>query len=285
MANINKHEVTLVLPGDINSVRTRLIGALEQLHYHILGEQPIYARRDARTTGYIWSGNVLDYPTTLLVKLKSAGERATRATVQYSVEDKMFFNRGDRQTLSREASALVALVMTEAPTKCSHCEAEVVANSRFCRQCGTPVYMESPAELEVLRLTAALSAAREDIFGGTIMLLILGLILLPVLLLAGPKVSLVISVTVGGIFGSMGLLCLLTGMHRLQRTLNTAKEVETLAAGRRSAAVTAHTVVPASITESTTSLLPEEPEISLGSPRLPDGNLTASESGLETKSL
>jgi hypothetical protein len=59
----------------------------------------------------------------------------------------------------------------------------------------------------------------------------------------------------------------------------------TLPAGRSSTAVTAHTIAPASITESTTSLLPEKPEISAGSPQFPDGNLTTSESSLETKTL
>jgi hypothetical protein len=44
MENVNKHEVILVLPGDIEYVRARLIIALEQFNYCILGEQPIHAR-------------------------------------------------------------------------------------------------------------------------------------------------------------------------------------------------------------------------------------------------
>ncbi len=271
MENINKHQVILVLHGDIAYVRARLINALEQFNYCILGEQPIHVRRDARSAGYIWSGNVLDFPTTLLVNLKSAGERATRVTLHYSIEDKMFFNGGDRQTLSREAEAIAALAMTEeSSANCLSCGAEGASKSRFCRQCGAPVSKDSPAELEVLRVTAALSAVREDIFSGVIILAIMCLILIPVLLFMGPKVALVVSLIVGGLFGSIGLTGLLFGIRRLHRTLNPKNEKEALPAGRQPEIIVARTAAlapppePASITESTTNLLSAKLENSPG---------------------
>jgi hypothetical protein len=183
-------------------------------------------------------------------------------TVHYFIEDKLLFNGGDRQTLSREAEAIGALAMTEASsTNCLNCGAECTANSRFCRQCGAPVSKESPAELEVLRVTAALSAVREDIFSGVMTLAIMCLILLPVLLFTGPKVALVVSLIVGGLFGSIGLTGLLFGMRRLHRTLNPKKEEEALPAGRQPEIIVARTaalpspLVSASITENTTTLL------------------------------
>jgi hypothetical protein len=192
-------------------------------------------------------------------------------TVHYSIEDKLLFNGGDRQTLSREAEAIAALAMTEASSaNCLSCGAVGTANSRFCRQCGAPVSKESPSELEVLRLTAALSAVLEDIFSGVMMLAIMGLILLPVLLFTGPKVALVVSLIVGGLFGSIGLMGLLFGMRRLHRTLNPSKEKEALPAGRQPAIIVARTAAlappqeSALITEGATTLLPAKMENSPG---------------------
>jgi hypothetical protein len=112
-----------------------------------------------------------------------------------------------------------------------------------------------------------------------------------VLLFAGPKTSLAVSLAVGGLFGSIGLMCLLFGMRRLYRTLNPKEEIEALPVGRQPTIIAARTpalATPptlASITESTTALLSAEPENLPGPSQPRDGDITASGGGLDTKNL
>lgn len=83
-----EHYLRKVLVGDIQSVRVRLIAALERLEYDILDDDDhvIRGRRQARGWGTSYSSaDVLDYPMTLIVKLKEQGDHATRATFDYVV--------------------------------------------------------------------------------------------------------------------------------------------------------------------------------------------------------
>ena len=42
---VSDHDLTLAIPGDVATVRARLVEAIQQLGYKVMGEQPIYAKR------------------------------------------------------------------------------------------------------------------------------------------------------------------------------------------------------------------------------------------------
>ena len=42
---ISDHDLTLAIPGDVGSVRARLVNAIQTLGYKVLGDQPLYAKR------------------------------------------------------------------------------------------------------------------------------------------------------------------------------------------------------------------------------------------------
>jgi hypothetical protein len=42
---VSDNDVTLAIPGEIGSVRARLLEAIQKVGYKVLGEQPIYAKR------------------------------------------------------------------------------------------------------------------------------------------------------------------------------------------------------------------------------------------------
>ena len=122
---VSDHDVTLAIPGDVASVRNRLIEAVQQVGFRIIGEQPIYAKR-SRECAARWdcSLNALDYPTTLTIALKQTNDVSVLATFNYEVKSYMHMTKGDRQTLAREAEAIAALT------------SERLAISS-CRCCGT----------------------------------------------------------------------------------------------------------------------------------------------------
>src|SRR5688572_26474709 len=97
---LSDHDLTLAIPGHIESVRPRLINAIKTLGYKILSEQPIHAKRGAQGAA-TWdcSINVLDYPTTLTVGLKQMNDLAVVATFNYEIKSFMHLTKGDRQTL------------------------------------------------------------------------------------------------------------------------------------------------------------------------------------------
>src|SRR5262245_66345600 len=73
------HDVTRIVAGDAESWRVRLAGALEQMRYRVLNENPIQARRGA--SGLARSGcsqDILDYHRSIYIGLKSAGANSTR---------------------------------------------------------------------------------------------------------------------------------------------------------------------------------------------------------------
>jgi ribosomal protein L40E len=153
-----------VLAGDAESVRARLIDALEAMNYRVLCEQPVQARRSARGWGAFYvSADVRDYPTKLTIALKPLGAAATLATFDYEVTHAAGLStKGDRQTLRRETEAILALAAEHiAPTACLACGANNAVDSRFCRLCGAQYAAGEPAELEVLRLTAGARAGHQ----------------------------------------------------------------------------------------------------------------------------
>ena len=78
---ISDHDLTLTITGDVESLRPRLVEAVQKLGYTILGEQPLYAKRRAQG-GARWdcSFETLDYPTRVTITLKQINDIAVVAT-------------------------------------------------------------------------------------------------------------------------------------------------------------------------------------------------------------
>jgi hypothetical protein len=254
---ISDSDVTLAIPGEIGSVRERLIEAIQKLGYKILGEQPIYAKRAKQGAAcYDCSINVLDYPTTLTVSLKQTNDAAVLATFNYEIKSYMRMTKGDRKTLAREAEAIIALATERlAISACRSCGTQVTDESHFCRRCGAPLVFDVP-ELEVLRLTRDTRGSYHQIFIGLLSLLLGVLTALPLLLVGATRIFWPIF-WVGIPFACYGLFMLLSGTWKLHRTLNpvSAKTITTSQQTFRSSVTTALPPAPASVTEATTSLL------------------------------
>lgn len=163
--HMTEHYLRRVLVGDRESVSNRLIAAMERLGYDILDDEEsvVRGRREARGWGTSYSSaDVLDYPMTLIVKLKSQGDHATRATFDYVVKHPSL-SKGEKEILTREAEAISALAMVRYVDKiCSACGTESTDDSRFCRRCGTKMSVES-SELEVLRMSAEIRAGHTSV--------------------------------------------------------------------------------------------------------------------------
>lgn len=269
-----EHDVTRLAVGDIESVRARLADALEERGYRVLNDNPLQAKRSARggaATGC--TNDILDFSTSVSIGLKAAGPNTTRVVFSYVVKQVYtgYLSRGDRNTLTREAEAIIALTNARAlPAACSVCGAEVVGSSRFCRQCGAPKSLASPAELEVLRLTAGANASYKSIAAGTFFI-IAGL-LLPLVLFFIDQDPVKFAKTVKFISilassaGLSGLIMLLFGARRLRKLLLPSLERDAVALPSRSnpGAPDTNSLPPSSlqspVTEATTDLLPHEAE-------------------------
>ncbi len=259
---ISEHDVTRVLAGNVESVRQRLASALEQLGYRVLSENPLRARHGARGAGaYFMSANALDYPTRLEIGLKPQGQGATQVTFDYQVQHE-FFGKGDRQTLTREAEALIALASHRAQAlSCVGCGVEVAADSRFCRKCGAPVNVTAPAELEVMRLTAGSRAGYQWTLIGVVILVLSGMLPIVTALLNRPMGK---GLAVWMLLNAFGFWALGAGLRRTHLTLNPKQDKEELQLPSYSSVLTATPITnelpqqPAyrSITEGTTDLLP-----------------------------
>jgi hypothetical protein len=165
------HVLRSVLNGDIESGRLRLARALEKLGYHVISEDPLYARRSARRWAkYYCSFDILDYPRKLKIGLKALSPNATLATFDYAAKHfGAVSSKGDLQTLRLEAEAIIALAAQNATiTLCTACGTNQPDDSRFCRVCGAPNVGGEPAELEVLRLTAGARAGHHKIVAAVI---------------------------------------------------------------------------------------------------------------------
>jgi hypothetical protein len=220
-----EHDVVRNIAGDIESVRQRLAEALERAGYRVLNENPLQARRSATSHGAAaCSNDVLDYQTTLTVGLKQAGPNTTRAIFDYKVKY-TYLTRGDKQTLTREVEAIAAMANARSlTTNCGVCGAEISSSSRFCRQCGAPSVAASPAEIEVLNLTANTNTAYKSIYPGVIF--VSAAFLLPWVLFLADSGSvkfwrLVILITsLAGAFGIIGLGMLINGLLKMRQALS-----------------------------------------------------------------
>jgi hypothetical protein len=255
---ISDHEVTLTLTGDPDSLRPRLIEAVQKLGYKVLGEQPIYAQRKAQCSARSGcSFEALDYSTRLTILLKQVNAIAVVATFSYEVKSYMRMTKGDRQTLLREAQAMAALASERfSVSACPSCATPVTDDSHFCRRCGAPLVVEV-AELEVLRLTRKSRNAYHNIVMGAVVLLVTGLFVLSLLVME-PK-ALKALLLLSSVLGAFGLFALVQGVWQLHSTLNpkTAQPAATPPAPVFAAPLTQALPSPArvSITEGTTELL------------------------------
>lgn len=160
------HNTRRTLPGGLEQIKPRIVAALERLDYHVLGEEPIRAKRRASSQVI---GKIYNSTVDLTIALKSTSAGSTQATFDYEVKSASMY-KGDHKAIEREVDAVVALASRSGTSdRCHACGAETTGDSLFCRSCGSPSG-GSPAELEVLRIEAeSRFAHRSLITGGSIM--------------------------------------------------------------------------------------------------------------------
>ncbi|MEP7211795.1 MAG: zinc ribbon domain-containing protein [Acidobacteriota bacterium] len=267
--NTTEHYHKRVLTGDAESVRLRLVNALERLGYDILDDEEnvIRGRRGARGWASAWaSADVLEYPMTLIVKLKPHGPHATRATFDYVVKHPAL-SRGEKAILTREAEAVSSLAMVRAAEKiCPACGTEATDDSRFCRKCGSAMIMHS-SDLEVLRMAAEVRAGYTSVVATAITLtattLLMGITLLVMFLTGVVFMEGLAPLLIIGLAASViNIFFAFFGWNRLSRALSPKPREEPAfqdirmpelpAAGE---AFAADRQIPASVTEGTTNLL------------------------------
>lgn len=261
-AYVGEHSYRRVMAGDVESVRARLVYALERFDYRVLSEQPpLQAKRAARKN--MVSADFLDISRRLVVGLRPNSETSTLLTFDFTVVHAGIMTRGDKRTLELEADAIVALADAR-PVEgvCAACGTENTAAAQFCRLCGAPSVVGVPAEVEVMRLTAGARAAHQEVIFGILIVFAALAIFLPMILLGSAKAASagLVLLLIGQL---IGWLMLLYGVGRLHRTLN-PKEVKQLTpsgvvvARAQMPAVKSSALPPASITsvtEGTTELL------------------------------
>lgn len=168
-----EHYLRKVLVGNVASVRARIIGALERLGYDFVDDEEFAVRGRRSSSGwgtYYSSADVLDYPRTLVVRLKAEGEFATRVTFDYVVKHPSL-SAGEKDILTREAEAISSLAAVRKVEKiCPSCGTESTDDSRFCRKCGTPMTVES-SELEVFRMAAQIRAGHTSVVASELLMI------------------------------------------------------------------------------------------------------------------
>lgn len=270
------HDVTRQVAGDIESLRTQLADALEETGYRVLNETPLQARRGTKSSAQSGcSQNILDYQTFLEVGLKPTGANSSRVTFAYTVKGMYSgcMTKGDRNTLTREAEAIIATALARtAVAQCSTCGADTSGSSRFCRRCGAPLSVSTPAETEVLRLTSNANASQKTIGTGLLFFLMTAALLATVFLIGSDdpirQAKLVrVMGTLSAALGTAGMLLVLWGWFKLRQMINQTIEQDAVTVPRRKTVEgvivpDTNELPPASIqhpvTEATTDLLPHE---------------------------
>src|SRR6266404_2680031 len=252
-----EHQFTRIIPGHVETVRNRVCDVLEEFNYVVLGENPIQAKR--KQSRSILTATILEYQGRLTIGLKQISEASTIATFDYSVP--YLFTRGDRESLEREADAVIALAAASTShVICSGCGVESTGAVRFCRSCGAPVAGSTlPPELEIMRMTAGASASQQEILFGLLVTLLTLAVSLPMLLGSDGKAA-----NIGWVFlvigGLLAFLSLQQGLRRLQRTLNPKSgPLHSQDVGSKRSAFEPQRAAlpprPASVTEGTTDLM------------------------------
>lgn len=261
-----EHALRSVLNDDVDGARRRLTQSLETMGYTVISEEPLYARRGARgRAAYYCSADILEYPMKLTIGLRRLSPGATLATFDYAVEHPggMSF-KGDQQTVRREAEAIIALATSgAAPSACGACGTRQTDDARFCRFCGARNAVGTPAELEVLRLTAGARAGQHFIITGIVWAAVSLLASMLLILLGGKPAGWAVGFLLTQVVA--GLVVLFAGERRLNRTLNPGpSQRPTLPAGVPQAGSLKEpaTLLPpptqAYVTEATTELLVQQ---------------------------
>lgn len=264
--------VKKILAGNIGEVRRQLVAAVEAMGYDIIEEDPhIIGRRSAKGWG-VWmsSADVLDYPMTLTVRLKSVGQNSTRATFDYLIKHP-FLTKGEKAVIAQEAVTIASISKKQAIERlCAACETESTGDSKFCRGCGAPLTSEH-AETEILRMMAEVCAGKTSVVSSSV-LMIASVVILAVFFILNllgkienPK-AVFIFLLLSGATALTAILCSFFGWNRINRALSKPAEQkisipqntpESLETGEF-AALPPHRSTPASVTEGTTNLLDEE---------------------------
>jgi hypothetical protein len=244
--------------------------------YRVLNENPIRARCSASSLARSGcSQDIRDYRRSLEVGLKSAGANATRVTFAYTVKGVYsgYLTKGDRNTLTREAEAILALAQSQdALSYCPACGADGAGSARFCRQCGTPVTASDPPELDLFRVTADANAGYKNIAGGLLFVIVGALIPLLTYFFKQDAISaeklLKLAVFCLSLISGIGLGFLIAGVRRLGKMVDRKLEPqEASSPSRRDLAPPVAVPLPPqstqypvqhSVTEATTGLLPQE---------------------------
>lgn len=289
-----EHYLRRVLVGNIENVRSRLIAALERIGYDILDDEPtvIRGRRAAAGWGtYYSSADVLDYPRTLVVRLKPNGEHATRVTFDYVIKHPSL-SAGEKDILTREAEAVSSLATVRHLDKmCAACGTESTDDSRFCRRCGAPLTVES-TELELLNMAAEVRAGYTSVVASEFVMLAATLSFAAALIVAmaagGVLIKGAVTFTVIGLILSvLNLVFIGFGWNRMSRALRRKPKADADDAFRPPLSIGTSADsgrLPVSVVEGTTSLLdrnhtspielPSEPKKRVTHPDLqaPEGN-------------
>lgn len=263
---VGEHAVRRIMAGDIETVRARLVYALERLGYQVVSESPLQARR-AALKGIV-RADFLEHARKLSISLRPSSASATVATFDFSVVHGGCMFAGDKKTLEREADAVIALAAAPpAASVCRSCGTENAGDARFCRLCGAPGAAGEPAELELMRLTAGSRAGFQEISIGLVVAVTILASSLPFILLG--KTPKVVNVGWGLLILGQLFACWATvsGLLRLHRALNSKHSLASApaAAAAPHALHTSETsALPpaparASVTEGTTELLTTAP--------------------------
>jgi hypothetical protein len=246
-----EHQVKRVVAGEPDTLRRRLCDVLEKFGYTVSSENPIQAKR-AQQKGLL-QADILEYEIKLAVFLKPVSVASTVATFEYGVP--YLFTDGDRLALDREAEAVIALANTVNSTVCPSCGSHSTDAARFCRSCGAPVATPSLAVLEVMRFTAGVSAAQQELWMGLIATVLTLAVALP-LILAGRSTAGWVLLSIGALLASF---LLQQGMRRLHRTLRQGVPASQPEKGFASLVSTQERTAlppqPMSVTEGTTKLV------------------------------
>lgn len=253
---LSDHDLTVAIPGAVESIRPRLIKGLETLGYSVVSEQPLHAQRRRQGSARCYSSvNALDYSMTVTVSLKQINDVSALVTFSYGIKSYIHLTEGDRQTLAREAEAIAALATERmAVSSCPACGTQITDDSHFCRRCGAPLVVEVP-EREVLRLTRGARHSYHNIFLGIVAFLLASLTALLSFVVDGARIM----IWVGIPLACYALFLLIQGMRQLHLTLN-PKSLTTLDRPKLAFNASVTTALPpapvnASVTEGTTELL------------------------------
>ncbi len=283
----SEHDLIVLLPLGIETLRKRLAKALEKLDYRVIDEQPLSAKRDASAGGkYFTSTNALDYPVKLTIGLKAMDADNTKAFFNYELKYPMM-GKAEQHLISLEVKALCALAnQAEATNSCLSCGTAATSDSRFCRRCGALLELPEPSELEVLRLTAKTKDSYDYLLFGNVCIAIALACLLAVGFVPDMKPKLFNLLRIFGAIAASGFVINLIWTNRLRNLIHgktsvkEKKEIHTKEIfmlppkksqftynfdasnniGRKTGEL-AYKPAPPSITEHTTDLLPPERKI------------------------